>query len=114
MAEAKEMEKGIDKPYIQVYHRKKQIYLVNGGKNQMIVQLAKWGNSQGIRIPKKMLNSVGIKENTEVELEVKENYIMIKPKIEKDIDYYLSDYDENDRNTYDWGELEESRGREVW
>ena len=43
----------------------------------MITKVVKIGNSKGIRIPKSMLNESGLKK--EVELELKENNIIIKP-----------------------------------
>ncbi len=34
----------------------------------MITTLQKWGNSQGIRLPKPLLNALGLKESSEVQL----------------------------------------------
>jgi len=44
----------------------------------MSVVVQKWGNSQGIRIPKYILEEVGLKINDEVEFDKSENAIIIK------------------------------------
>ena len=33
----------------------------------MLAQVKKWGNSQGLRIPKALLDAVGLRENDRVE-----------------------------------------------
>ena len=40
--------------------------------------IQKWGNSQGIRIPKIILEQSGIAENDKVEIIVKDNSIILK------------------------------------
>lgn len=44
----------------------------------MGVVVQRWGNSQGIRIPKYILEEVGLKINDEVELDKLEDKIIIK------------------------------------
>lgn len=44
----------------------------------MVGTIQKWGNSQGIRIPKMLLESLGIRENDRVELAASEDCITIK------------------------------------
>ena len=44
----------------------------------MYATVQKWGNSQGIRIPKYLLESLGIRENDRVELLQTEDMITIK------------------------------------
>jgi len=78
----------------------------------MISQVAKWGNSQGIRIPKKILQSAGISLNDEVEIESKGNVIFIKPTAKKNLEWYLEGYD-NEPDRYDWGNTDEPKGREL-
>lgn len=46
----------------------------------MDVQIKKWGNSIGFRIPYKVAEALGIKENSIVELITAENELTIKPK----------------------------------
>ena len=42
--------------------------------------IQKWGNSLGIRIPKAMAVKVGLKEGSEVDLDIEDGHIVIKPK----------------------------------
>lgn len=44
------------------------------------VQVVKWGNGQGIRIPKTYLTRLGIEENEPLELSLLEDGIKIKKK----------------------------------
>lgn len=80
---------------------------------QAIIQ--KWGNSQGIRIPKAFLDAMGMSENDAVELQRVDNAIIIK-KLQTKKSLTLSDifqgYDESkQQEEYDWGK---PAGREVW
>ena len=78
----------------------------------MLSQVSRWGNSQGIRISRKLLRSAGIGISDEVEIIAKGNSLIIKPASKKTIEWYLEGYDsENDR--YDWGDLDEPKGREL-
>ncbi|MFF2885540.1 AbrB/MazE/SpoVT family DNA-binding domain-containing protein [Paenibacillus sp. NPDC057967] len=43
-------------------------------------QVKKWGNSLGIRIPKSLALKVGIEEGSEVDLDVEDGHLVIKPK----------------------------------
>ncbi|OHW63379.1 antitoxin MazE [Andreesenia angusta] len=45
----------------------------------MLAKIQKWGNSNGIRIPKSALETVHLKENDKVEIVVKEGNIIIMP-----------------------------------
>ena len=44
----------------------------------MYATIQKWGNSQGLRIPKAILDAVGLRENDRVELIQREDSIQIK------------------------------------
>ena len=44
----------------------------------MYATIQKWGNSQGLRIPKALLDAVGLRENDRVELIQGEDSIQIK------------------------------------
>ena len=78
----------------------------------MLSQVSKWGNSQGIRISKKLLQSAQIGLNEEVEIKAKDNMLIIMPIAKKSLAWYLEDYDiEDDR--YDWGDSNEPKGREI-
>jgi antitoxin MazE len=79
----------------------------------MLAQIARWGNSQGIRIPKKLLENAGLELNDQVEIITKGDSLIIKPAAKKTIDWYLEGYERPDDDRYDWGESDEPRGREV-
>ncbi|MFC1745889.1 AbrB/MazE/SpoVT family DNA-binding domain-containing protein [Candidatus Riflebacteria bacterium] len=46
----------------------------------MKANIARWGNSLGLRIPKTYANEIGITEGSEVELVVEGSSIVIKPR----------------------------------
>ena len=78
----------------------------------MVSQVSKWGNSQGIRISKKLLQSAGMGLNDEVEIKAQNNLLVIRPVVKKTLDWYLEGYD-NEPDRYDWGRLDEPKGREL-
>jgi Growth regulator len=73
----------------------------------MLVTIQKWGNSQGIRIPKKILENVKFKENERVDIQELNGDIIIK-KITKEyssLDELFNDYEgEYKCEEYDFGE----------
>ncbi|MDE7478464.1 MAG: AbrB/MazE/SpoVT family DNA-binding domain-containing protein [Lachnospiraceae bacterium] len=81
----------------------------------MQVTIQKWGNSQGIRIPKAFLEALGMMENDLVELSrVDDNIVITKVKTEKELtlDDIFADYDgESTTEEFDWGA---PVGKEVW
>ena len=78
----------------------------------MLTQVSKWGNSQGIRISKKLLQSVNIGLNDAVEIIVRDNALVIMPAHKKTLEWYLAGY-ENEPDRYDWGGLDVPKGREL-
>lgn len=81
----------------------------------MQATIQKWGNSQGIRIPKAFLDALGMSENDVVELDRVDDNIIIK-KVKKENNLTLDDifkgYDgENAAEEFDWGS---PVGKEVW
>jgi len=74
----------------------------------MITQVAKWGNSQGIRMEKRMLQSLGLCVGDTVEISKNGEEIIIKPT--HGIDWYMQDYE---RSGDGWEHIE-PKGREVW
>jgi antitoxin MazE len=78
----------------------------------MMSHVSKWGNSQGIRISKKILQAAQIKINDEVEVKVKDNMLIIVPTTKKTLAWYLEGYD-NAEDRYDWGNTDEQLGREL-
>ena len=81
----------------------------------MQTTIKKWGNSQGIRIPKAFLESLGMKENDNVEIERVDDSIVIKKIITSQkltlndiFDGYTENYQPKE---FDWGN---PVGKEVW
>lgn len=81
----------------------------------MQVTIQKWGNSQGIRIPKAFLEALGMSENDVVELDrVNDNIVIKKVKQENvlTLDDIFKGYDgKNETEEFDWGS---PIGKEVW
>ena len=50
----------------------------------MYATIQKWGNSNGLRLPKTMLEAIGMKENDRVELIQSEDSITIKKAARRD------------------------------
>lgn len=81
----------------------------------MQITIQKWGNNQGIRIPKLFLEAFGMRENDNVEIERVDDSIIIR-KIIKSLKLTLDDifdgYTENYQlEEFDWGE---PVGKEMW
>jgi len=80
----------------------------------------KWGNSQGIRIPKYILEEVGLKINDEVELEslegkiiikkAKDSHMTLRERIENFYDASIDEIDMLEQEEVDWGKPE---GEEI-
>jgi len=81
----------------------------------MQVTIQKWGNSQGIRIPKAFLEALGMRENDIVELNrVDDNIVITKVKEKKELtlDDIFKDYDgKSVAEEFNWGS---PVGKEVW
>ena len=80
----------------------------------MITTIQKWGNSQGIRIPKVLLDTVDWKENERIIIIVKDDkLIMEKAKSKrKNIKELFANYNEQYKpEEIDWGKPE---GEEIW
>ena len=81
----------------------------------MTTKIQKWGNSQGIRIPKFILESLNISDNETLELITENNTLVIKKvkqeemmTIEKLFENYKDEYKTID---IDWGK---PVGKEIW
>ena len=73
----------------------------------MQTTIQKWGNSQGIRIPKAFLEALEMMENDLVELSRVDDNI-----VELTLEDIFKDYDgESAAEEFDWGA---SVGKEVW
>lgn len=81
----------------------------------MQTTIQKWGNSQGVRIPKAFLDALGMAENDLVELNrVDDNIVISKVNTNKELtlDDIFQDFDgQSSVEDFDWGS---PVGREVW
>ena len=78
----------------------------------MQVQVSRWGNSLGLRIPKDIAKQAGLREGTRVEIEAEGERIVIAPARPR---YVLSELlegvtPEAMREAFDWGP---DKGREI-
>lgn len=82
----------------------------------MIAKIQKWGNSQGIRIPKQLLSIASIRENDEVELIAECDKIIIRRARKKDKNYTIQELFANYKTGHTPGEEEwgPPMGREEW
>ena len=78
----------------------------------MLSQISKWGNSQGVRISKKILQSAGISIDGEVGIKPQNNALVIRLATKKTLDWYLADYDD-ELDRFDWCDSDEPKGREL-
>lgn len=79
----------------------------------MFTSIQKWGNSQGIRIPKSILKEVGLKENDQVEIKVKDGGLFIAPvKKHKTLQERIAEY-QGDYQCQEW-DTGKPQGNEVW
>lgn len=83
----------------------------------MLTTIQKWGNSQAVRLPKSVLESVSLEENDRVEIIADNDTIIIKKaerkryakkSLEERFENYTGDYQCTE---YDWGK---PVGKEVW
>jgi len=80
----------------------------------MFAIIQKWGNSQGVRLPKIFLDELNMSEGNEVEILKQDNVIIIKPASgkRKTIQELFVDYkDDYKPEEIDWGE---PVGGEIW
>ncbi len=79
----------------------------------MTTTIQKWGNSQGIRIPKVLLDAVQWRENEQLVLNIDKNKIIIeKVEPKKNIIELFSDFEGGyEPVDIDWGQ---PMGDEVW
>ena len=81
----------------------------------MTTTIQKWGNSQGIRIPKMLLDSVNWSENEQITIKVDNGKLIIektKDRKRKNIKELFKKYKGNyEPEKIDWGE---PKGEEIW
>jgi len=83
----------------------------------MTTTIQKWGNSQGVRLPKTILEKLSLRENDSVEITINNDSIVVtktdrKRRAKKSLEERFKNYNGKYRCTeYDWGQ---PVGREVW
>lgn len=82
----------------------------------MTTSIQKWGNSQGVRIPKYLLDAVKLSTNDEIVIRAESDMLIIEkaapPSARKTIKELFADYDgEYTPQEVDWGE---QAGKEIW
>lgn len=80
----------------------------------MLAQIAQWGNSQGVRLSKKLLETAGMHVDDEVTLFAENGKIVIeKPVRHRTLEERAAEYGGKlgPYQEFDWGE---PVGREVW
>ena len=80
----------------------------------MTTTIQKWGNSQGVRIPKILLYTVNWSNNEEITIVAENGKLIIEKakKKRKNIKELFADYKGNYKpSEIDWGTLE---GEEIW
>lgn len=82
----------------------------------MHVKIQKWGNSQGLRVPKSILNQTNLMLGDEVSLTVEDGAILISPIRKQRPKYDINDLVKRIPKDYKFEELDWGRpvGKEVW
>lgn len=80
------------------------------------LKLQKWGNSQGIRIPKDLLEQIGVQnlKNVSFEVHVNGSEIALKPILKlSPLEQLFEGYDESQPKVqFEWDD--EPVGKEIW
>jgi antitoxin MazE len=82
----------------------------------MLSKIQKWGNSQGLRLPKNLLADAQLGVGDEVDINIKEGIIFITPTKRIRGKYHLKDLVGRIPKGSQTGEMEwgEPVGKEVW
>ncbi len=71
--------------------------------------IKKWGNSLALRIPNSFASQIGIKEDSQVTLEIRDDHLIIKPG--KTLDEMLAAI--TDENRHELVDMGEPQGKEM-
>jgi antitoxin MazE len=78
----------------------------------MLTKVQKWGNSLAVRIPSAFAKEIGLCPDTEVELRLEDNKLVIIPNRKRQLEELLKQITpENVHSEIDWGE---KSGKEEW
>jgi len=78
----------------------------------MTVLVKKWGNSLALRIPKDIATTLSIKNDTTMELLIRDGVLMAKPKDDTLLDTLVSQI--NSKNLHKEIDTSRSVGNEKW
>ena len=78
----------------------------------MSTQVQKWGNSLGVRLPKKMADSLNLKPGSAVNITEQKGKIIIAPAEDRTLEQLLDMID--DGNAQPLCMEDEPKGREEW
>ncbi|RAU94356.1 AbrB/MazE/SpoVT family DNA-binding domain-containing protein [Paenibacillus sp. YN15] len=76
-----------------------------------MMQVQKWGNSLGVRIPKALAMKAGLEEGSEVDIDVEKGHLVIKPKT-RTLEELLSQITPD--NLHSEIQTGKTQGRETW
>ena len=80
----------------------------------MQAKIAKWGNSTGVRIPKPLLEVIGLSKDDLVEITAEKKMLVIKPARERlTLEKIFRVSDNKASDSYDWGAQDEPAGKEL-
>ncbi|MCL2857004.1 MAG: hypothetical protein FWE19_04670 [Oscillospiraceae bacterium] len=80
----------------------------------MIAKITRWGNSDGVQIPRALLEVVGLSDSEDVEIVAKDKMLIIRPARERlSIEKLFEDWDGEPPEPYSWGEQVDLAGREL-
>ncbi|MDW7667333.1 MAG: AbrB/MazE/SpoVT family DNA-binding domain-containing protein [Bacillota bacterium] len=78
----------------------------------MYTQIKKWGNSNAVRIPKELLDTLGLKENDKIEIRIENSKLIIEPIYKhRSLEERIAEFD----GEYNYGEWDTGspKGNEV-
>ena len=78
----------------------------------MAIIVKKWGNSLGIRLPKKIARLLHIDSGTEVDVSIRDKEIIIKMH-QSELDTLLDKITPSNIHNETWEE-DQSKGKEIW
>jgi antitoxin MazE len=82
----------------------------------MNIQVGKWGNSLGVRIPLAMAKELGLHDGSEIDLQQVSGSLILRPVVKEEIAYSLDEMlakmtPETIHTETDWGA---AQGNEEW
>jgi antitoxin MazE len=91
------------------------LYIQRGTEDQLMsVTLHRWGNSIGLRLPKPLLEQLGLGEGSKVDLRIEGGHLVIEPQRTKKLalkDVLAGFTPEDQPGEVGWGK---PVGKEVW